>query len=118
MACREGESVDAPSHDRMQLHDGDCRRRYPSLAGIFSQPSGRHAERGDLRPRQRARMVLTMEGEPGPVRNSESYPNESGKRYLSLRRRVTKEVERIVVHDGLPGDERHSRAVPSHRSLR
>ena len=102
----------------MQLHDGDCRGRYPSLAGIFGQPSGRHAERGDLRPRQRARMVLTMEGEPGPVRTSESYPNESGKRYLSLRRRITEEVERIVVQDGLPGDERHGRAVPSHRSLR
>ena len=52
-------------------------------------------------------MALTMEGEPGPVRTSESYPNESGKRHLSLRRRVTQEVERIVVHDGLPGDERH-----------
>jgi len=47
-----------------------------------------------------------MEGAPGPVGTSESYPNESGKREVSLRRRVTEEIERIVVHDGLPGDER------------
>ena len=93
---------------------GDIRRSPGSSANHpGGTPNGVICARASL-----PRMVLTMEGEPGPVRTSESYPNESGKRYLSLRRRITEEVERIVVQDGLPGDERHGRAVPSHRSLR
>ena len=67
---------------------------------------------------RRGHLVLTREGQPGPARASESYPNESGKRCVPDRGRVTEEIERILVHDRLPGDERHGRTVPSHRSFR
>ena len=94
-------------------------RRYPLGHGLQGNvPSRRTSprEHEDV-PRRIVRMDLTTEDEPVPS-TSESYPNKSGKRELTNRSRVAEEVEGPLVHDSLSGDERHARAVPSHRSSR